>query len=285
MKKVSFLVLMLLIAMSLFNCSQVMDFGADASESGDTKAEFPTVPQVYRVEADGKAYLLGSDGIWHLELSAVKAIDGGIWDRNSGRYWNSFYVNESGRIFEKVNLSKWVPVYGVYDGVDVATNGGQTYAVNAGGYVFKYISVGSTGWFTWIHQVPGEFLVKVDVDDQGNPWVVTKTGKVYFNRDNVWYKTNNEKLSAIDIGCGDGRVYISAHAQFVTGPRLYEYNPENGLFLNRGVEAHAIDVDKTGTVWTTWAYFMAGSLHYQKKGTLEWILDTSAGFQNVDLGA
>lgn len=48
-------------------------------------------PRVLRIENNGIAYIKASNGSWHQKLAYVKAIDGGIYDLNSGRYWNTFY--------------------------------------------------------------------------------------------------------------------------------------------------------------------------------------------------
>ena len=110
--------------------------------------------------------------------------------------------------------------------------------------------IGGYGIYRWDGENWGGFsddgAVRIDVDPQGNPWIVNDNGKIYRRVDNRW-----EQLfgAAKDIGIGaNGSVWIVGTNPVFGGYGIYQWDGRNWEgFSDDG--ALQISVDKDGIPW------------------------------------
>lgn len=291
MQKGLILLLTLVITVGLFNCS------VDPQEGGLSMNRAEAVsrdsghlaihPFVYRVEIDGTAYIYEkATRTWSKKITNVRAIEGGVKDIMGQRMYNSFYVDRNGQVFEETAENVWTPIPGIVDAIDISSNGGQTYAVSSDNYIYKYYRTadGSVAWFNWHAQIDGDSIEKVDVDDEGNPWVITGSSQIYKYADNSWQLVWDAPLAdPIDIAVGSGEAYISAFFQGGIYPGLFKYDSATGEFVLQHKEAYSLDIDKSGVLWATFSSFMSGSLHYLEPGQEYYTRSRTAGYENAEL--
>jgi hypothetical protein len=117
---------------------------------------------------------------------------------------------------------------------DIGTGGGQTYMVASNGQVFKKKPI------NW-EALPFDFEgTKLDVTENGIPWVISTNNRIYYYENNRWVNTNG---GGIEIGCGGNEVYVIA-----TNNRIYRRVNNDWQILNTG-GAKRIDVDEKGRPW------------------------------------
>ncbi len=87
--------------------------------------------------------------------------------------------------------------------------------------------------------------VRIDVDPQGNPWIVNDNGYIFRRVDNSWVQLFG---AAKDIGIGaDGSVWIVGTNPVSGGYGIYKWDGKNWKVVDGG--AVQISVDKYGIPW------------------------------------
>lgn len=190
-------------------------------------------------------------GWWHPRESDALAVEGSYY--NNGHFEATFYINTSNEIFQW--RSGWEKQYGAY-AVDVGSGGGKTYVVTKSGYVYKQQP---WGMFDWIPQIPyldadHAKAWRVDVDENGVPWVVVQGNKLYTQVNGLWVEVNTQadpneprsKIYPVDVGANAGKVYVAAHNS-IGGLGIYRY--ENGIFVHENNGFIRVDIDRDGNIW------------------------------------
>lgn len=90
---------------------------------------------------------------------------------------------------------------------------------------------------------PGQ-LVRLSVDNSGNPWGITGLGRVFRHNGQTWKQIFGTTASDIAIG-GDGTV-VTADAESA----LARYNPTSGRFDRIGGRGLQVAIAPDGTPWT-----------------------------------
>ena len=117
---------------------------------------------------------------------------------------------------------------------DIGSGGGQTYVVDSNGEVFKRTT---SSW----EQLPSDFEgVRLDVTENGIPWVISTYNKIYYYENNRWVNTNG---GGIEIGCGGNEVYVIA-----TNNRIYRRVNNDWELLPLGT-GKRLDVGENGRPW------------------------------------
>lgn len=242
-------------------------------------------PYVYRIDNKGDAYLYVPHN-WEKKLTNVRAIEGGLFDPQRKRSCNSFYIDNNGIIYEETSTDSWTKVSGIIDAVDIGSSGDNIYAVSSEGHIYKYYrnEQGGYPWFNWHPQIENELIKKVDVDDSGNPWVITNHAKVYTYRNDSWeLMWSGNRASILDITCGNGNTYITASFKAILYPRLLKYDFTKQDFEHCNMAATSIELDKTGILRVVRTGFMSGTIQFLYQGYDEFVDDVYAGSSNMEL--
>jgi hypothetical protein len=126
--------------------------------------------------------------------------------------------------------------------MDIGASAGATYVIGTnpvgGGYgIYKWNGA------SWTNISGG--AVRVDVENNGNPWVVNSVGEIFKREGNAWKKLPGR---AKDIGIGaEGSVYVIGTTPESGGYGIYKWNGADWTKINGG--AVRITVDNTGTPW------------------------------------
>jgi hypothetical protein len=136
---------------------------------------------------------------------------------NEGNVW---VINKSLKIFKRnpIQTSNWTQIPGDANDITCGPSGG-IWIIGKGkfareGGIFKY----SHGVF--VPYPGGGIGVRIAVDRQGNPWIVTKNGEIYKGENNSW--TNIPGPLAEDIAIGmDGVVWIMGKRPVNNGYCVY----------------------------------------------------------------
>jgi hypothetical protein len=125
------------------------------------------------------------------------------------------------------------------------------------------VGANGTAWMIGTNPVPGGFgiyrwngsawdampggAVRIDVDPQGNPWVVNNTGNIYQWAFNGWKQQPGQ---ATDIGIGaKGDVWVIGAVAEAGGYGIFHWTPTTGSFTKIPGGAVRIDVDPAGNPW------------------------------------
>ena len=125
---------------------------------------------------------------------------------------------------------------------DIGASAGATYVIGttaeSGGYgIYKW--TGSD----WTKISGG--AIRVDVENNGNPWIINSVGQIFKRNGNSWTLLPGK---AKDIGIGaEGSVYIIGTTAEDGGYGIYKWNGSDWTKLNGA--AVRVTVDNTGTPW------------------------------------
>ncbi|WP_417794480.1 tectonin domain-containing protein [Terasakiella pusilla] len=148
-------------------------------------------------------------------------------------------INSEGKIYAFVN-NDWRQLPGLASDVGVGANDDTwiigTEKTNGGFEIMK--------WENNKFQKVGGGAMRIDVDPNGNPWVVNDKGQVYVNDNNRWQGfPQAPKAADISVG-GNGAVYIAG----VDGA-VYGLNNGNWNKLPVTDKVVRLSVDQAGDVW------------------------------------
>lgn len=243
-------------------------------------------------------YYIGVNQVYNLDRSTGAFHGAGIEDNVTvieGSYYSSwtgwdatFYINTDGELYQRT-WEGWVQRWGCWNATDVGSYKiDSTYAINANGQIHKF----NTSWngFEWFTQIPGKAAEKVEVDAEGNPWVITTDAKLYKFENGVWsevvcQRTNGGALIPMDLGLGNGTVYIIGAIPGFGHPEIYGMNAEGKFEYITGAFVNQMDVDRDGMIFYTdiehgWVHsFLPGV------STESYRYDYSMRFPAIDLGA
>lgn len=253
MKKITILGLIVIAAITLLSCSNVTGLSAEAAkaeEKGFTWAD--------------AWYIDGNNHAWFLDRMTGNFVSSGIDDNVSvieGSIWDSwdgceatFYINTNNEIFQHT-ADGWVLRYGCWNARDVGSRTIEsTFAINTNGQIHKF----KTSWngFEWFDQIPEKAAEKVEVDENGNPWVITTDSKLYKHENGVWTEVETKLASGLqlypeDLGCGNGTTYILAYTGMAGGGAIYELKADGTFEHVTGSFLSKMDVDNDGTIYYT----------------------------------
>ena len=125
---------------------------------------------------------------------------------------------------------------------DIGASAGATYVIGttaeSGGYgIYRW---NGSSW----SKISGG-AVRVDVENNGNPWVVNSSGNIYKRNGSSWSLLPGK---AKDIGIGaDGSVYIIGTTAESGGYGIYRWTGSSWSKISGG--AVRVTVDNTGTPW------------------------------------
>jgi hypothetical protein len=125
---------------------------------------------------------------------------------------------------------------------DIGASAGATYVIGAtaesGGYgIYKWTG---SDWT----KIPGG-AIRVDVENNGNPWVVNSVGQIFRRDGSSWTLLPGR---AKDIGIGaEGSVYVIGTTAESGGYGIYKWSGSDWTKLNGA--AVRVTVDNTGTPW------------------------------------
>jgi hypothetical protein len=157
---------------------------------------------------------------------------------------NPWIVNDNGSIYKRVgNSLEQLFGIGTAKDIGIGANGSVwiigTNTVSGGYGIYRWDWDGEN-WEGIDHGA-----VRIDVDPQGNPWIVKDNGNIYKRVGNKW-----EQLfgTAKDIGIGaNGSVWIIGTNPVSGGYGIYRWDRENWKGIDGGAEQ--ISVDRNGIPW------------------------------------
>ena len=194
-----------------------------------------------------RAYCIGANrtdgggyGVWRWNGGGWQAIGGAGVRIAADRHGRAWIVNDQQRIW-LYDRGRWQKVKGA--ATDIACGGGQIWIVGVtkrgdGGYgIWKL-----TGPGAW-QRIPGS-AVRIAVDNQGQPWIVSANGRIY-----RWDGMNWQQIpgQARDIGAGGNSVWIISARRSSGGYEVYRWN---GMGWDAaGGSGTAISVDARARAW------------------------------------
>lgn len=202
--------------------SGMLDRGATARDGGVGGGIVSSLE--YKIGTDGYLYWRLPNYVtyenWEKDatLGKVKAVEGGyVNERPEGIDTQSgFVIDEAGNTFRS-SSEGWKRVYGVTGAIDLGTGDGQTFVVNVNGDIFKFDPDYNDGEFLWFSSLSSLGLpnnaVRLDVDADGAPWIVSDDAKVYkyVAGTEPWeLKGESPTYKGLDIACGNAEVYVAA---------------------------------------------------------------------------
>lgn len=228
--------------------------------SGNKKAVAATarnLPRVInaRISTLDSVYFNWEAGWDTVSAGQARAVEGGYYPAQTGYDFVPAYgVCLAGNAYETSDWGGiWTPLAGSNDFVDIATGGGNTFAVSSNGNAYQLNTTTKT--FSLLGGIPEEKVTRIDVDGGGNPWVVTEVGDVYsFHMTSgtldLEFNHVTEKATASDVGCGDGRIIVAAESHLNGSKSLYLYGPVSGFEKMDGTTgAERVDVDRKNNIW------------------------------------
>lgn len=209
---------------------------------------------------------------WSSQTQGIMQVEGGFYpgSQSTQKYVHSFVIDNNRQVHRGWGNS---PIFGGWDAVDVATGGGKTYMTNTSGEVLEYNE--TVNAFQSYGSIPGEVITKIDVEKNGNIWVVTQSGKIYGFNGTLYEMFDGLAGTALDVGCGDGEVYaVIRYPHGLNTTKLMKYNWSTGVFEDQNRLAKAVDVARDGTVYiVTTMYGIDG----KRPGSTTWE-STDTGF-------
>lgn len=181
----------------------------------------------------------GLNGAWTLVAGAAVALDvdalGNAWVLNSAGqmcYWNNtaWVGREQGKKFNDIGVNGFNGANDVYGLVRTASADHQ---------VHKWTG---SAWTL----IPGAAGVRITVDKNGRPWIVTSTGAIQRWTGSAWETVPG---TARDIGAGiDGTVYAVGADTVLGGGTVSKW--DGTAWIPAGIAGSAVDVDPLGRAWT-----------------------------------
>jgi hypothetical protein len=171
--------------------------------------------------------------------------NGGNWDKIPGSAvridvdpkGNAWVINAQGAIY-RYNGSAWEQMPGSAKGGDIGIGNNGAVWLTGGGNVGGGLQIYRWNGSNWTN-VPGGAL-RVDVDPQGNAWVVNSSHNIYRFNGSSWDQMPG---AANDIGIGaDGSVFVVG-----TDSGVYKWNGGNWTRMDGGLTD--ISVDSKGRPW------------------------------------
>lgn len=260
MKKLAFLVVASVFFMA--NCDSVSSIASASEEKAATASttSFKVATDMIMAINSEKQDIIREDnkttwsnGSSHFFPGNVVAVEGGF-DPNNMPFTTrpAFAIHENGSVYKtSIFHGGWEQIWGMANGVDIGSNGDNTYAVNESGQIFK---LDGNNFFQWHSSLSAHSIVtkaiRIDVDNNGNPWVVGEDQKVYAYENGAWtLRKEFERQGAIDIGCGNGKVYVAIAGLGYPFGGLFEYDITSDVWLDMGFSAIKVDAEKNGSIY------------------------------------
>jgi hypothetical protein len=150
---------------------------------------------------------------------------------------NAWVINAQGGIY-RYNGSAWEQLPGSAKGGDIGIGNNGAVWITGGGNVGGGLQIYRWNGSNWTN-VPGGAL-RIDVDPQGNPWVVNSSHNIFRGNGSSWQQMPG---AANDIGIGaDGSVFVVG-----TDSGVYKWNGSNWTRMDGGLTD--ISVDNKGRPW------------------------------------
>lgn len=164
------------------------------------------------IGGDGSVWVIGTHHVgtgfdfgihrWILTNSTWEDINGGGVRIDVDENGNPWIVNSKNQIFHRLN-DNWVQLPGLATDVGVGADGSV--------WIIGTNPVGS-GKDLGVHRWTGSAWeavdgggIRIDVDDNGNPWIVNSRNQIFHRSDNQWVQLPG---LAKDIGVGSDNVWI-----------------------------------------------------------------------------
>ncbi len=136
-------------------------------------------------------------------------------------------------------------------GVGVGAEGNvwmiHTTMISSNGYKIKRLNESGTGW----DRISGA-AVRIDVDSEGNAWIVDAQGTIYHYNGTSWDLVPGPK--AIDIAVANGSVGIIEYSGLGVGGKPWSYNIQSGKWTEFNGTLNNIAKDDHGSSWGTNGY-------------------------------
>ncbi|MFC1744725.1 tectonin domain-containing protein [Candidatus Riflebacteria bacterium] len=163
-----------------------------------------------KLEGTGLDIGVGSKGAaWYMGLDHVPYHwSGGAWQKHSGNFdridvdpaGRPWAVNKQGQIFRLNKDGKWKKLLGSATDIGCGGPGNGVTCV-----IGKDAKAGGYGIWRWtgsrLLNIPGAAGIRIDVDQKGNPWVITNTNLIYAYDGKTWHLLPG-KGKDISIGPG-----------------------------------------------------------------------------------
>jgi hypothetical protein len=200
------------------------------------------------VGADGTTWVVGNNpvsggyDIYKRNNTRWERIPGGAIRIDVDPKGNPWIVSDNGKIFRGAG-GGWSEVPGGGRATDIGIGAsGAVWVVGAnrvsGGYAIARYKSDNTGW----ELIPGG-AIRIDVDPNGNPWIVSDDGKIFRGAGGGWSEAPGNGR-AIDITVGaDGVVYVLG-----TDGRVYKL-VDNKWVLQAGMHGSSISAGPAGILW------------------------------------
>ncbi|CCQ74378.1 tectonin domain-containing protein [Magnetospira sp. QH-2] len=197
---------------------------------------------VWGVQKSGRVYMRnGTRWVERRGRSGFKRIDA---------HWGgtAVAVDQEGRIW--FNNGQWHEVKG-QRAIDVGIGGDWIWIIGTqktgGGYVMHRARYDRNGQFKWQH-IPGG-AIRLDVDKNGNAWVINDQHKVYQYHGNRWHQKAGTASDITISDAGDIWVTGTGYHHANGGSPLFRYVHQNDGWLGYNDRGIAISAGKSGKMW------------------------------------
>lgn len=250
MKKIA---LTIVAAALAFSSCQIVT--SNRAEMADAEAKGVDSSRIARISENmTHEYKSANYPNWYNNTSLdVVAVTGGYDFDTPSSYDEPMYsVTDLGAIYVSSASGRWYRIYGMSDAKDITSNGDDVYAVNGSGNIFKLNTSSNT--FDYFTQIVNKDVKKLDVDSNGDIWVITDDSCVYKlvgTTATLIFTPTFAYGNAIpqDVGCASGNVYIASAMYGIGSGKLYKYDAATGLLVDQSVNAHKVDVERSGTIY------------------------------------
>lgn len=273
----------------LFGCSDpgFEKSGITENQSRSTTNHPPSYSRILRITQNDSVELRSEKfPVWR-NLTSIDsiAVEGGWESCDINLDKKMYLINTKGHIYQSSYSGRWYRIFGVERAKDITSNGTDTYAVNFAGNIFKLNN--SMNFFDYYSRVENKEIKRIDVDTNGDLWVITGDSSVYRFTGISAEKMLTADLSygnviPQDIGCSQGEIYISTSVYGLGIGYLYKYDINTGSFIGQEVLTLKVDVDDNKAV-----YIINEEGKLLKKNFLQssWVPLSEDGEVILDIGA
>jgi hypothetical protein len=219
-----------------------------------TWATVPGLAKDIGIGADGSVWIIGADpvgasdfGIHRWTGRGWESVDGGAVRIDVDDQGIPWVVNSKGEIFRRIG-TQWQTLPGRAKDIGIGADG-SVWIIGA-----DPVDVSDFGIQRWTgtdwEAVDGATGIRIDVDRDGNPWVVNSKGEI-FRRTGTQWQTLPGRAKDIGIGA-DGSVWVIGTTPVgASNFRTYRWTGSGWEMVDgKGVQ---ISVDNNGVPWVATA--------------------------------